>query len=717
MRSRIVAALLIAVPTAAQAQALPRIAALYPPGARAGTTLDVAVRGGGLQGAREVLVAGSGVKATLNEVNVRLDPDEQRLFQTRCTGCHEMRGPSQISRTADQWSATVDRMIRDRNAPITPEERGRIVNYVTAAARASAGLTARIVVSPDAEPGRREIRIVAADGTSTAFPFEVSRDPEALEVEPNNEPEKAPQVDLPATINGQLGNSDVDCFAFQARKGQRLVFNCSAYRLNNASQAVMFPVLTLTDEKGRQLARNTGYFSLDPLIDWTAPADGKYVIALRDMLYRGSPSSVYRLSAGELPYNTYLYPAGAKRGASAQVTVAGENMTSRSLTVPAGPTPGIRLIPIPEGRLPFAVGEHDEYLEADTKGPQQVTVPVSINGRILTEKEEDQYAFTIGEAQRGTYTFDVLAERIGSPLVGRLTLRNARGQALVTNNGGAGTRDPRIDYTFTQPGDFVLEIADAAGRHSPAHVYRISLGAAVPDLQVALGPDNPNLGPGSSVYLYARVERRVGITGPISLRFDGLPAGVTASPTVIAPGESQSFVILTAAADARPGAFSVARAVAVTEAGGRTHEFPVRPIEVYRINNNVQISYREQSVISVGPESGWTLRLQADRTKLSREGPGVTVTAILDRRGSDREIPFALVGIPQGVQGPRSLLFRRGQNELSFTLAPSNGGVFSLRPDQAPRQFLLAAVNGREGEGMMMSSPAIAIALDYGPAP
>src|SRR5579864_9035333 len=35
------------------AQALPRLAALYPPGARTGSTLDVAIRGGGLEGARQ----------------------------------------------------------------------------------------------------------------------------------------------------------------------------------------------------------------------------------------------------------------------------------------------------------------------------------------------------------------------------------------------------------------------------------------------------------------------------------------------------------------------------------------------------------------------------------------------------------------------------------------------------------------------------------------
>jgi hypothetical protein len=699
--------------TPAGAQALPRLTALYPPGARAGSTLDVAIRGGGLDGAQEVVVDGAGLKVELNDAGVKVNPEEQKVFQAKCGLCHELRGPANISRTADQWVATVDRMIRDRGAPIEPAERAKIVGYVQAAARASAGLTARVTVAPDAAPGVREIRVVGTNGTSTAYPFEVTHQPEALEVEPNNEVTKAPLVPLPITVSGQLAAGDADCFAFQAKQGERLVFNCRAFRLNPASQAFFFPVLYLYDESGRELVRNNGYFSLDPLIDWTAPADGKYVVMVRDMLYRGSPGSVYRLSMGALPYKTYLFPPGGRRGETAAVTLHGENVTPAALQVPVaeGAPAGLRRVPTPHGVLPFVAGDYPEFIKRPEPGPQPVALPVSINGRVDHEEAADRYPFTLTPESLGAYTFELFAERIGSPLVGRLVLHNGKGQSLASD-GGAG-RDARIDYNFTQPGDYVLEVVDAAGKHGPAHVYRVSAGPAAPDFALTVSPDNPNLGPGSSVYLQVRVQRRVGITGEIEVTFSELPPGVTASPVVLRPNENQAFAVLTAAPDAKPGAFSVTGVTAKSVAGGRTITREVVPYEVYRINN-AQTAFRANMVVTVGPEAEWTVALEPGAMKMSADGGPVEVRARLTRKGNNRDLPFAIVGVPAGIEAPRAILFKRGADELTFTMKPTSGGVFAPRSGNQPpppAHFLLAVVNGREGDGMMMASRPVTVAL------
>src|SRR6185295_15439991 len=122
------------------------------------------------------------------------------------------------------------------------------------------------------------------NGTSTVFPFEVTHRPEALDTEPNNSVDRAQAVTLPLTVSGEISSGDTDCYSFAAKKGQRLVFECSAYRLNAASQAFFYPVLYLYDSKGKELSRNYGRFGLDPLIDWTAPEDGTYAVMIRDML-------------------------------------------------------------------------------------------------------------------------------------------------------------------------------------------------------------------------------------------------------------------------------------------------------------------------------------------------------------------------------------------------------------------------------------------------
>lgn len=700
----------------AHAQGLPRVAALFPPGARVGTTLDIAIRGGGLDGAREVLVDGPGLTAKLNDSGVKVDPADQKVFTARCGMCHEVRGPATISRTADQWVATVDRMIKDKGAPIESADREKIVRYVQAAARASAGLTARITVSPDATPGEREIRIVAANGTSTVFPFEITKEVEGLDTEPNNTVDKPQDVKLPVTINGQLlGNSDADNFQFEAKKGERLVFNCSAYRMNRASQAFFFPVLYLYDQKGKELARNTGYFSLDPLIDWTAPEDGKFVIQVRDMLYRSSPSSVYRLSMGALPYNTFVYPAGGKRGTTAKVTVGGENMqpTTLELPVAAKSGDGARHVSTPLGTFPFVAGDYDEYLDKDEDAPQPIKLPMSINGRI-TAKSPDRYTLNVTQEMLGNYTFDLFAERIDSPLIAGLVLRNDKGQSVATGRGSNGLRDPRIDYTFTKAGEYTLEVTDENGKFSPAHIYRISAGPSAPDFVVTASPDNPNLGPGTSVFIRVDVQRRVGITGDIEVSFPNLPPGVTASPVIIPRGQNDAFVVLTAAPDAKPGVFAVLEPVATSVVDGRKLTREVLPYETYRINNNAQVAYRNNLVVTVGPEQGWKVSVTPSQMQMSPGGRAVEVTVKLDRNGIESDLPFAIVGLPQGVQGPRSILFKRGQTELTFTLAPSNNGIFaSQKPGDPASQsrFMFTLVNGREGEGMQMCSQAVTVQI------
>jgi hypothetical protein len=114
----------------------------------------------------------------------------------------------------------------------------------------------------------------------------------------------------------------------------------------------------------------------------------------------------------------------------------------------------------------------------------------------------------------------------------------------------------------------------------------------------------------------------------------------------------------------------------------------------------------------VGPAPAWTLSLQASSTQLSPESGPITVTARLNRKGAEGDLPFAIQGVPQGVQAPRSLLFKRGTSEMTFTLTPTNGGIFA-RGQTPPSSFLLTVVNGREGEAMMMCSAPLEISVAH----
>ena len=146
---------------------------------------------------------------------------------------------------AAQWEATVDNMINEREAPISAEDRDKIVSYLKSAVAASGGLTLRLSIPPDSPPGVREVRIVGKFGTSSAWPFEISEQVEEIELEPNSSLEEATPVVTPVVINGLI-NSNCGCGFLQNStdmKAKRFIFEVKAFRLNNASQQFFHPVI------------------------------------------------------------------------------------------------------------------------------------------------------------------------------------------------------------------------------------------------------------------------------------------------------------------------------------------------------------------------------------------------------------------------------------------------------------------------------------------
>lgn len=117
--------------------------------------------------------------------------------------------------------------------------------------------------------------------------------------EPNDSPDKAQPLAVPGGVNGRLSaDGDVDYFSFEAKKGEAYSFEIIARR----RQSAMDSHLRILDEKGKQLAQNDDLKlgkrgSADSWQEnWSAPADGKYVVEVRDVHLRGGPRFPYFLS-------------------------------------------------------------------------------------------------------------------------------------------------------------------------------------------------------------------------------------------------------------------------------------------------------------------------------------------------------------------------------------------------------------------------------------
>ncbi len=119
--------------------------------------------------------------------------------------------------------------------------------------------------------------------------------PSILENEPNDSIRTAnvSKLSLPLAFNGIIEKEkDIDCFKFQAKKGQK--FNIYAHAQSIGSP--LDPVLNIYDDKGKSIKGNDDANNgRDSLITITIPKDGNYTLRIRDHLYAGGERFVYRL--------------------------------------------------------------------------------------------------------------------------------------------------------------------------------------------------------------------------------------------------------------------------------------------------------------------------------------------------------------------------------------------------------------------------------------
>ena len=211
----------------------------------------------------------------------------------------------------------------------------RLQRFVPMPASASISnvVLVEVVMAADAAPGPREIRVSTPRGVSNPLVFQVGQLPEvsrkpmlsaplqvlgkeeqALRKRPADEVEQ--RIALPCTVNGQIASGEVNRYRFDARKGQRLVFSTQARQLipfmADAVPGWFQPVLAVYDANGKELAYDDDYrFKPDPVIFFEVPKDGEYTFTIIDAIYRGREDFVYRVTAGELPFVTSVFPLGA----------------------------------------------------------------------------------------------------------------------------------------------------------------------------------------------------------------------------------------------------------------------------------------------------------------------------------------------------------------------------------------------------------------------
>ncbi len=560
--------LLLMVPTVQAQPTAPHLGYVYPAGGRQGTTFEVRIGGRSLDGVTDVFVSGGGIEAKVIEQDKPLTQQQINTLREKLQELQKKgRDPATLKEMAeirDQISASLTRLANPALAEI---------------------VSVQMTVAPDAGLGERELRLATPLGLSNPLVFCVGELPEASEKDVETSAADAEMiVTLPVTVNGrivpgdtakilfparqgqQFQKADADRYRFEAHQGQRLIVAARARELipylADAVPGWFQAVVTLYDVQGKELAYDDDYrFHPDPVLHYEIPKEGEYILEIKDAIYRGREDFVYRVTLGELPFVTSIFPLGGPAGAVTTVELKGWNLPVNKLTMDAqDKAAGLYSLCVSKGDLvskpvPFAVDTLPECFEKESNdspdSAQRITLPIIVNGRV--DKTGDWDVFCFAGHAGAQIAAEVYARRLDSPLDSMIKLTDAAGRQLAFNDDhedkGSGLNthhaDSLILATLPADGTCYVHLGDAQHRGGAEYAYRLRLSAPRPDFELRVCPSAINAGAGQTIPISINALRKDGFSGDITMALKDVPKTFVLSGGTVPGGQDHVRATLT----------------------------------------------------------------------------------------------------------------------------------------------------------------------------
>jgi hypothetical protein len=526
-------------PAGARAQ-LPqaRLNTIYPAGGQRGTTIDLSLGGGvDLDEASQLYFSHPGITAVAKTAGEPPQPVTGQfvvtiaadvpvgVYDVRVRGLYGMSNPR---------SFTVGAMKE------TTEEAA--VKAVLDAATAAAA-TAKAALDKDAN--NEALKKAKADADALV----------ARAGQPNNSMDKPTPIELNTVINARSeAATDIDWYRFSAKAGQRILAELRSKNIDSRMEGAI--ELYTTAGKRILSRRTTG--RQEPLVDFSVPADGDYLLKIYDFLYGGGPDYVYRLSVHTGPHIDFVLPASGLPNTTATYTLYGRNLAGGqpspvksadgrpldqlpvqialpadatlfdpadqvppdesgvdgikwSLTTPAGVSNAVTIY--------FASAPTALELEPNDTADkaQKLAPPVEITGQFQARGDVDQYQF---DAKAGeVFWMEVFGKRSGSNadpvMIVSQVKKDDKGVETVsvittvddnpanisaTVNAtlfNTATDDPAYRFAAPADGTYRITVRDRAfeSKGDPSCVYRLSIRKESPDFRLVALPVVPTTDP------------------------------------------------------------------------------------------------------------------------------------------------------------------------------------------------------------------------------
>ena len=407
-------------------------------------------------------------------------------------------------------------------------------------------------IAANAPTGIHEARLLTPLGISSSRVFSVGTLLEVSQIAPNTSLAKSMELTVNSICNAVMSEKSIDHFSFEAQKGHRYIVNCASRGIDSKLDAV----LILADFEGHDLVveRRGG------TLDFIAKNDGKHLLKIHELTFKGGPAYFYRLSLQELPLGDPA-PTFASTRTVSSFSWPPDGLTADSLLSESEP--------------------NNHHSQA-----QKISLPCDISGSFFPAADVDTFEFhgTKGDV----WWVEVASERLGRPtdpsmIVQHVSLDGSQERLTdiaefsdiaspikLSTNGYAydgppyngGSLDIIGKLEIKEDGVHRLQLSDLFGgtRNDTRNVYRMIIRKAAPDFALAAwglhmelrnGDRNALSKPlalrgGITVALEVVAVRRDGFDGDIELSMEGLPEGVSAQGLKIPAGKTRGIMLITA---------------------------------------------------------------------------------------------------------------------------------------------------------------------------
>jgi hypothetical protein len=420
-------------------------------------------------------------------------------------------------------------------------------------------LRCRLTIPAHVPVGVGAFRLYTTAGASSLQLLMVDDLPSIRENGKNTAAQSPQPLEDAVAVDGACEPVGSDFYSFTGKKDQRVSIDVVAGRLGSK----LDPVLRLLDASGREIAYcddSPGALS-DARIAIRLPADGQYLIELRDVNYEGGPDFRYRLRLGDFPLAVAAFPAGGRRGANGHFTVESLDegaLGPMTITLPADAKRTWLDFKRPGGRgsafVPVLCDDAEELLpvhdNTDPHSAAALQIPSAITGKFDVPGRRRYHRLPAKKNDR--VTIRARTRSLNSTCDAVIGIFKPDGSRLAQSK-SAVADDASVDVAAPADGTYLVTVEELTRSGGPGLLYRLEVepASAASDFALAVETEKIDVAAGGTFRIKVTATRK-NFDGPITLSLKGDAATFAVKNNTIPAGKPEIEMEVKVPQDATP---------------------------------------------------------------------------------------------------------------------------------------------------------------------